>query len=107
MDRSFDMVGGAPEFSNPAETASGLAVGELDLENCNAELDNMFRQAGIGVESQFGNSSDDRFDDFELVANDSSFDGYNFQTSLRHATLASSSSLPDLPWESPAWDLAP
>ena len=103
MDRYFEAAGGASAI--PITIDDESAVSNENCESWNAghvELDDIFRQAGIGIPSQYEPSSDD-IDDHGVETKDSSFDGYNFQNALRHATLSSSSSLPDLLWEAPAW----
>ena len=103
MDRNFDAAGGASENPITIEDESVASNGNCESWDAgNVELDEMFRQAGIEVPSRYEPSSDGiEVNLFEQK--DSSFDGYNFQNALRCASLASSSSLPDLPWEAPAW----
>ena len=101
MDRNFEAAGGAPANPITIEDESVASNGIVEpWDTGDVGLDEMFRQAGIGTPSHFEQSSDG----FEVVEQkDNSFHGYNFQNALRFASLASSSSLPDLPWEAPAW----
>ena len=101
MDRNFDAAGGAPANPIMIEDDSVASNGIVEpWDTSDVGIDEIFRQAGIGTPSQIEQSSDG----FEVVEQkDNSFDGYNFQNALRFASLASSSSLPDLPWEAPAW----
>ena len=101
MDRNFDAAGGAPANPITIEDESVASNGIVEpWDTSDVGLDEIFRQAGIGTPSRIEQSSDS----FDVVEQkDNSFDGYNFQNALRFASLASSSSLPDLPWEAPAW----
>ena len=101
MDRNFDAAGGTPANPIMIEDDSVASNGIVEpWDTSDVGIDEIFRQAGIGTPSQIEQSSDG----FEVVEQkDNSFDGYNFQNALRFASLASSSSLPDLPWEAPAW----
>ncbi len=103
MDRDFDAAGGASANLITIEDESVASNGNGGSRNTgNVELDEIFRQAGIETLSRYEPSSDG-FDIGLVEQEDISFDGYNFQNALRRASLASSSSLPDLPWEAPAW----
>ena len=103
MDRAIEAVGGASVIPIDDDDESVSALN--NLQSCDvshADLDELFRNAGIGTPSQFEPSLDGGEGD-AVEKKDISFDGYNFQNALRCADLSSGASLADLPWEAPAW----
>ena len=103
MDRDNEAVGetsGIPINVDDESVASGDNLRSWDVRRI--ELDELFRNAGIGTPSQFEPALDESGGN-AVDKTDISFDGYNFQNALRCADLFSGSSLPDLPWEAPAW----
>ena len=107
MDRANDAVGGASGIPINVDDESVVSGDNIEhLDESHAELNELFRSAGIGTPSRFEPSIEPSIDESggnALDKTDISFDGYNFQNALRCADLSSGSSLPDLPWEAPAW----
>ncbi len=103
MDRATEAVGGASAIPIDVDDESAASVDNFrSWDASHADIDELFRNAGIGTPSQFEPSLDEIEGD-TVDKKDSSFDGYNFQNALICADLSSRSSLPDLPWEAPAW----
>ena len=107
MDRANDAVGGASGIPINVDDESVVSGDNIEhLDESHAELNELFRSAGIGTPSRFEPSIEPSIDESggnAIDKTDISFDGYNFQNALRCADLSSGSSLPDLPWEAPAW----
>ena len=101
MDRNFDATGGA---SDPAVIdVDGLAAFDLeswDTANIDAEL--LCQLPGSEDQSQY-EPSINSVGPASVGVDFTAFSGYNFQNTLRHATLSNSTTLPDLPWETPMW----
>ena len=99
MERDFDVAGGASgvgsEFLQPIESG-GDDADSWDFEHA-------MQQPQFETGSQIEPSSEEAFDIANNSVDMSFFSGFNFRNTLRDATLSSSTTLPDLPWESPMW----
>ena len=103
MERAFEAAGGASdrpvviedeEFpANDFESWDAAHVEQLleGQQSCSEDLS----QYEPSISGAIGHS--------QVGIDTSLFAGYNFQNTLRDATLSSSSALPDLPWETPTW----
>ena len=101
MDRNFDAAGGS-DFQAVTDD-DGLAAFDLeswDATNVDAEL--LCLGSGSEDQSQY-EPSINSFVPASVGVDVSAFSGYNFQNTLRNATLSNSTTLPELPWETPMW----
>ncbi len=102
MDRNFDAAGGASDFQEVTDD-DGLAAFDLeswDATNFDAEL--LCPVSGSEDQSQY-EPSINSFVPASVGVDVSAFSGYNFQNTLRNASLSNSTTLPELPWETPMW----
>ena len=103
MERGLDGVGGASAI--PVASSADVEV-DNELESWDighVDLEGISRHSDSENVSQYEPSINHAVDWSRVGVGASSFDGYNFQNTLRDATLSRSSSLPDLPWETPMW----
>ena len=101
MERNFESAGGA-SGSHAAIEVDGQSV--FDLESWDAEhvaMELLSNHSGIERLSQYEPSIAAGRSDVGIDI--SNFSGFNFQNTLRDATLSNNPTLPDLPWETPMW----
>ena len=103
MELNLEATGGASDFSRQVELDSSQL--NFDLESWDDEYADLERtsQPHLHADSEHYSPSVSEPAASHVGSQPSQYRGYNFQNSLRDAAFNNSTTLPDLPWESPMW----
>ena len=105
MERNFEATGGASDLHDDSDfNLDGLAA--IDVDSWDAgfvDHDVVADQSGSDNLSQYEPSINMALGHSHVGVDVSSFSGFNFRNTLRDATSANNTTLPDLPWETPMW----
>ena len=103
MELNLEATGGASDFSRQVELDSSQL--NFDLESWDDGYADLERtsQPHLHADSEHYSPSVSEPAASHVGSQPSQYRGYNFQNSLRDAAFNNSTTLPDLPWESPMW----